>query len=68
MVEETGTTKQIEYLKLKKDFEEFRHNNRIEELKAELENAQKIHDLQLEVIRIKSAEIRRSQERRSFNN
>lgn len=50
----------------KKDLIELRHKYKMEELAYERENAKLAHDLQLEVIRIKSAEIRRSQARTQF--
>jgi len=49
-----------------KELIELRHKYKMIELEKETNNAQKAHDLQLEVIRIKSAEIRRSQQRREF--
>lgn len=49
-----------------KNIIELKHKYKMEELEAERKNIQLQHDLQLEVIRIKSAEIRRSQERKDF--
>lgn len=58
-----------EELKLLKELEELRHNNRMEEIEAEAKRHREVeairfdHSMQLQ--RIKSAEIRRSIDRRS---
>lgn len=52
-----------EEIKLLDKLEDKKHKNKMEELTRELENARIFHDLELQRIRIKSAEIRRS---RSF--
>jgi hypothetical protein len=49
-----------------KEFLELKHKYKMEELLADRANIQLMHDLQLEVIRIKSAEIKRSQQRQDF--
>jgi len=45
---------------------ELKHKYRMEELEFERENKRIAHELDLETIRIKAAEIKRSQERRSI--
>ena len=49
-----------------KEFLELKHKYKMEELLTDRANIQLMHDLQLEVIRIKSAEIKRSQQRQDF--
>jgi hypothetical protein len=51
---------------IEKEVAEIKHKLKMEEILADRKNIQLSHDLQLEVIRIKSAEIRRSQERKDF--
>jgi hypothetical protein len=55
-----NNTNPLEVLQLKLELEEKRHKNKMEELATELLNAKIIFDLELQKIRIKSAEIRRS--------
>ena len=49
-----------------KEMLEIKHKNKMEELAYERENARLFHQQELEKIRIKSAEIRRSQERNQY--
>jgi hypothetical protein len=53
-----------EIILLKMELENLKHNNKKIEMEGEAKLAKLQHDYQLEVIRIKSAEVRRSQERK----
>jgi hypothetical protein len=57
-----------ELLDLQKEVVELKHKYKMEEIEAERQANKYAHDLQLTVIRIKSAEVRRSQERKDFQN
>ena len=54
----------VELIRLDKELAEMRHKFKMEELMTERENTRIFHEKELEKIRIKSAEIRRSQERK----
>lgn len=56
--EEANNAKEV--INLRADLELKKHGYKMEQLKTELLNAKIIHDLELQKIRIKSAEIRRS--------
>ena len=57
-----------EEFKLQKEFEKIRHKNKMEEIQFELDCKMKTEEIKSshdkELLRIKSAEIRRSQERK----
>lgn len=55
-------------LKLERELIEFKHKCKMEELAYERENARIFHENEKERIRIKSAEIKRTQERREWRN
>jgi hypothetical protein len=54
-------------MELERDVAELKHNNKMRELKQESENIKLFHQCELERIRVKSAEIKRQQDRKRAN-